>query len=307
MDVFSSVRHVPVLLSSVLEWAGVKPGMRVVDATLGAGGYTRALLQQVGSTGAVMAFDWDQSAIDRFRREAEIAQAIEAGRLHLIARPYSHLVEALDLAQWPSVDVVVADLGLSSLQLNDPSRGLSFQFDGPLDMRLNSAETVTAADIVNGWSEESLAELFRTYADEGEAERIAEAICLARRHAPLVRTTELAELVKNNVVGARRRGRIHPATQVFQALRMAVNSERAHLIALLQQAFDRLKPGGRLLVVSFHSGEDALIKHTFRQWNAEGRGKLLTKKPVVPSQSEITSNPRSRSARLRGIEKTMRE
>jgi 16S rRNA (cytosine1402-N4)-methyltransferase len=170
-------------------------------------------------------------------------------------------------------------------------------------MRLNSKETVTAEDIVNHWSEHSLAELFRTYADEGEAERIAKAIGVARKAMPITRTKELAELVRKNVVPARRQGRIHPATQVFQALRMAVNSEAQHLEGLLQAVHTKLLPGGRFIVVAFHSGEDGLVKRTFQTWSRQEGWQLLTKKPIPPTEEEVKRNPRSRSAKLRGIQK----
>lgn len=307
MDTLPVSGHVPVLLTAVLDLATIKPGMRVIDATLGGGSYTRALVEAVGESGRVMAFDWDAQAIERFRERAAhdpvLYRALQEERLLLVNRPYSELSQSLTEAQWSTVDVIVADLGLSSEQLADPERGLSFQTDGPLDMRLNTSETVTAADIVNQWSEADLAELFRVYADEGEAGRIAAAIVLARRKQTLTRTSELAELVKGNVVAARRRGRIHPATQVFQALRMAVNSEVKHLTLFLQEAFRSLAPHGKLIVVTFHSGEDALVKRTLRAFVDQGLGRLLTKKPITPNDDEVRANPRSRSAKLRGMVK----
>ena len=307
MDTLLPSGHVPVLLTTVLDLAAIKSGMRVIDATLGGGSYTRALVEAVGEDGRVMAFDWDQQAILRFRERAThdpvLYKALQEERLLLVNRPYSELSQSLTEAKWGAVDVIVADLGLSSEQLADPERGISFQADGPLDMRLNTSETVTAADIVNHWAEADLAELFRVYADEGEAGRIAEAIVLARRRQPLTRTSELANLVKDNVVAARRRGRIHPATQVFQALRMAVNSEVKHLTLFLQEALRSLVPDGKLLIVTFHSGEDALVKRTFRTFEKEMLGRVLTKKPITPSDDEVHANPRSRSAKLRGIVK----
>lgn len=307
MDTLSVSGHVPVLLTAVLDLGAMKPGMRVIDATLGGGSYTRALVEAVGEDGRVMAFDWDQQAILRFRERAThdpvLYKALQEERLLLVNRPYSELSQSLTEAKWGAVDVIVADLGLSSEQLADPERGISFQADGPLDMRLNTSETVTAADIVNHWSEADLAELFRVYADEGEAGRIAAAIVLARKKRLLTRTIELAQLVKDNVVAARRRGRIHPATQVFQALRIAVNSEVKHLTLFLQEALCSLVPDGKLLIVTFHSGEDALVKRTFRTFEKEMLGRVLTKKPITPSDDEVHANPRSRSAKLRGIVK----
>lgn len=299
--------HIPVLLAEVLDLMAVKPGMCLVDATLGGGGYTRAILERLGGTGTLLAFDWDERAISafekRFALDPLVQAALQSKRLILVHAPYSALTSQLSESGRETVDVIVADLGLSSQQLDDPSRGLSFQTDGPLDMRLNSRETVTAADIINHWSEEALAELFQVYADEGEARRIAKAIVLARKKAPVEWTIQLAEVVKRNVVAARRQGRIHPATKVFQALRMAVNSETQHLQGLLEAAHEKLGQGGRMIVVSFHSGEDSLVKRAFQKWSREEGWQLLIKKPVGPSEEEERLNPRARSAKLRGIQK----
>ena len=305
MDTPNDQVHIPVLLTSVLGLAAIRPGMSVVDATLVGGGYTLALLEAVGPQGRVMAFDWDKQAIEGFLQNmpSVAKQAFEEKRLVLVPESYSTLREAMARSNWQGAHVIVADLGLSSIQLDDPMRGLSFQKDGPLDMRLSSHETVTAADIVNTWSEESLGELFRVYADEGESERIAHAIVLTRKKEPIFRTGELAELVRSNVVVARRRAKIHPATKVFQALRMAVNSEREHLQSFLRQGLEQLFPAGKFLVVTFHSGEDVLVKQIFRELSQDGQAVLLTKKPLQPNQEEIIANPRSRSAKLRGIQK----
>ncbi len=303
MDVHER-KHVPVLLTEVLDLIPLRQGMLVVDATLGGGGYTRALLEKLDTTSKLIAFDWDEQAIryfpERFADDALVQAALRSQRLRLVQAPYSELGAVLEDQK---VDVIVADLGLSSTQLDDPSRGLSFQTDGPLDMRLNSRETVTAADIVNHWSPEALTELFQVYADEGEAERIAQAIVVARKQSSLTTTQELANLVKRNVVAARRHGRIHPATKVFQALRMAVNSEAKHLEGLLAAAYEKLSPGGRMIVVAFHSGEDGLVKRAFQKWSREDEWQLLTKKPIGPSEEETRVNPRARSAKLRCIQK----
>ncbi|MFZ1654246.1 MAG: 16S rRNA (cytosine(1402)-N(4))-methyltransferase RsmH [Candidatus Moraniibacteriota bacterium] len=304
-----NTEHTPVMLEPVLEVLALRPGMRVVDATLGGGGYTRALLKAVGAAGRVIAIDWDQTAIDRFRERAQqddvLKAELDTGRLVLSRTSYAAIVAILQENGWERADAIVADLGLSSDQLADPLRGISFQLDGPLDMRLNTAETVEARHILNQWDEEALADLFRTYGDEPEAERIAAAIGIARRKAPLATTTELRELIWANVVLARRRSKTHPATKVFQALRMAVNSERAHLERFLSALPVVLRPGGRAAIVSFHSGEDTLVKHLFQaEIRSENpRLRWVTKKPLVPSSSEIRINPRARSAKLRVVER----
>lgn len=303
METVKTLEHIPVMLSEVLELADAQPGMRIVDATLGAGGYTRALLDATASTGEVLALDWDREAIQRAMCDVTLGTALAARRLSLMQESFGSLVVALHRQGWTAADIIVADLGLSSLQLDNPQRGLSFQTDGPLDMRLNSNETVTAADIVNTWPETSLSELFRVYADEGEAERIAKALVRHRAARPILRTVELAEVVQHHVALARRRARIHPATKVFQALRMAVNSERPALQALLTHGWDCLAPRGKLLIVTFHSGEDSLVKQSFRQRVETGIGTLLVKKPIQPTVAECRHNPRARSAKLRGIQK----
>lgn len=316
----SDTEHVPVLLEEVLAMLALTPGMTVVDATLGGGGYTRALFERVQPGGRVLALDWDGRAIELFRRQSEtqpaMKRALETGTLLLRERPFSELSAVLEEEGVPQVDAIVADLGLSSDQLSDPERGLSFLADGPLDMRLSSRERVTAADIVTTWPEERLRELLVLYGDEKEAGRIARAMVERRSHQPITRTKELADLVKAAVHPRRRFGRIHPATQTFLALRMAVNSERAELITFLPQAVSALKESGRLAVVTFHSGEDAIVKHFFEkvshgcrcglvpcQCGERPKVKKLSRKPIIPTAEEITQNPRSRSAKLRGVQK----
>lgn len=301
--------HVPVMLRSVLEVLALRPGMRVVDATLGGGGYARALLDAVGPTGKVIALDWDEAAMVRFKERAvkdpALSDALTSERLILVRTSYAALMTVLEKQGWDGADAIVADLGLSSDQLADPARGISFQTDGPLDMRLNSDETVQAAHILNQWDEDALTDLFQTYGDEPEAKRIATAIVAARRLTPLSTTTELRQLIWENVVPARRKGKTHPATKVFQALRIAVNSERAHLEAFLSAIPAALAPGGRAAIVSFHSGEDRIVKHLFQQDIRSEAPRLIwvTKKPLVPDSAEIRSNPRSRSAKLRAVER----
>ncbi|MEP7162659.1 MAG: 16S rRNA (cytosine(1402)-N(4))-methyltransferase RsmH [Candidatus Moraniibacteriota bacterium] len=313
-------KHVPVLLQEVMAQLEFAPGMTVVDATLGGGSYTRSILEKVLPGGCVIAFDWDERALEGFREAAKgdtfLSRMLLEERLILIHASYADIKGELAKLGMTSVERVVADLGFSSDQMADPVRGLSFQTDGPLDMRLNSREKVTARDIVNEWSEQSLAELFRIYGDEREASRIARAIVAKRKTGFLTRTNELKRLIEENVATKRKLGRIHPATQVFQALRIAVNSERSHLERFLSEALTILRKGGRLGVVTFHSGEDALVKHFFQK---EARGcicgmvpcecgrkislTMLTKKPILPSDAEAKENPRSRSAKLRIVEK----
>lgn len=313
-------QHLPVLLEEALSSLELSPGKLVVDATLGGGTATRTLLERVLPGGKVFAFDWDKEALDRFteasRKDTLLKTALEKGELVLIPESFATLEESLLSFGIEKVDAIFADLGLSSDQLADKEKGLSFLEDGPLDMRLNSKETVTAATLLSTFSENQLTDLFRTYGDEQEARKIAHTIVKARQIQSLTRTKELAELIRKTVSMKRRFGRIHPATKVFQALRMAVNSERVHLEGFLPQAEKTLKPGGRLAIITFHSGEDALVKHFFQK---EARGcicglvpcicgrkktlSLVSKKPILPTPHEVEKNPRSRSAKLRVVEK----
>lgn len=304
-----NTQHVPVMLEEVLAALDLRPGMKVVDATLGGGGYTRAILERIGIEGKLIAIDWDTQAIDRFRKRTGtdlfLSEALSSGRLALVQSPFSQIKEVLAGNGWENAEAIVADLGLSSDQLADPERGISFQMDGPLDMRLNSLETVEARHLVNQLSERSLADLFRTYGDEGEAERIAAAVVVARKKAPIETTAALRELVWDNVVPARRKGKTHPATKVFQALRIAVNSELAHLETFLKALPESLAVGGRATIVTFHSGEDTLVKHLFQEEtrSENPRLRLVTKKSLSPTREEIRKNPRARSAKLRSVER----
>lgn len=304
-----NTEHVPVMLEEVLAALSLRPGMKVVDATLGGGGYTRAILERIGLTGKLIAIDWDAKAIERFRERAAVdsllSEALSSGRLVLAQSPFSRIRLILDEQGWSGADAIAADLGLSSDQLSDPKRGISFQEDGPLDMRLNSAETVEARHLVNQMNERALADLFRTYGDEGEAERIAAAIIVARKKMPVETTAALRELVWENVVPARRKGKTHPATKVFQALRIAVNSELAHLETFLRALPEALVPAGRAAIVTFHSGEDSIVKHLFQEEarSESPRLRLLAKKSLPPTREEIRNNPRARSAKLRSVER----
>lgn len=308
-----STEHVPVLLSSLLPILNLSYGKTIVDATLGGGGYTRAFLHQVGETGKVIALDWDQSALERFRNAAVddvfLSDAFQSGRLKLIHSSYAEIVSVLKKEGLEKVDAIVADLGISSDQLADSQRGISFQFDGPLDMRLSSGETVTAAAIVATWNEDSLADLFEVYGDEPESRRIAKAIVQERKKKPLSTTMELRDLIFHNVSSQRRRGKAHPATRVFQALRIAVNSEQEHLERFLSVIPHVLLPHGRSAIVSFHSGEDRLVKQWFQNEVRANPPRLrwVTKKPIVPTREEVQKNPRARSAKLRVVERVQED
>ncbi len=277
----------------------------VLDATVGLGGHAERILGTLGREGRLVGLDVDDSNLAR----AAERLAPWAERVLLRRANFSEVRAVLDEAGIPTVHAIVADLGVSSNQLADPNRGLSFNADGPLDMRLDDRLPKTAADLVNSLPEKELADLFYHLAQERYSRRIAKRICQARREARIRRAAELARIVCS-AVGANpdsRKSKIHPATRVFLALRIAVNQEIDNLESLLEQACGCLRPptgsdsqdGGRLAVISFQSIEDGIVKRDFRRREAAGQYRICTKKPIVPGPDEIQRNPRARSAKLR--------
>jgi 16S rRNA (cytosine1402-N4)-methyltransferase len=304
-------RHEPVLLAEVLEGLCPREGGIYVDGTFGAGGYARAILRTADC--AVYAIDRDAEAI---AAGAALAAAFP-GRLTLIEGLFSNMDSLLARHGVEAVDGIVLDVGVSSMQLDDPSRGFSFRKDGPLDMRMGH-EGRTAADAVNTLSEDELKRIIAVFGEERRAHAIARAITKARAEKPLTRTSELARLVES-VLGRKPHDPIHPATRTFQALRIHVNRELEELVRALGAAEKLLKPGGRLAVVSFHSLEDRIVKKflTERSGQAARPSRhrpaaaaprptfvLVTRNPVTPAEAEVEANPRSRSAKLRAALRT---
>ena len=303
--------HAPVLLAEVLEALDPKPGDVIIDATFGAGGYTRAIL----ATGAtVIALDRDPTV----QPHADAVANDFPGKFQLIRTPFSGLAEAFAQSGAAKLDGVVFDIGVSSMQLDQAERGFSFMRDGPLDMRM-SDEGETAADIVNSWDHGPLAHIFKLYGDERQSGRVATAILRRRAEKPFTRTLDLAEVVEK-ALGGRRGAPIHPATRVFQALRIAVNEELSELEAGLVAAEAILVPGGRLAVVTFHSLEDRIVKAFFTARSGRTPGgsrhlppvaagrppsfRLLFNGARAPTEAEMAANPRARSAKLRAAERT---
>lgn len=287
--------HVPVLLEETLRLLDPKPGERAVDCTVGGGGHAQAILDRILPGGFLLAFDRDEEAV---RRASERFAGRKESVL-VVHESFANLRRFVERMKFRSVDVVLADLGISSRQVDDAARGFSFRRDAPLDMRFSRAMPRTAADLVNTLPEEELTRIFREYGEERWAGPIARMIL---RQRPLATTLALAETVKAAIPRARWPRDIHPATRVFQALRIAVNAELESLDALLRDAPDLLAPGGRFAVISYHSLEDRAVKHAFRERAAAGGGfRLLSKKPVRPSADEVARNPRARSAKLRGL------
>jgi 16S rRNA (cytosine1402-N4)-methyltransferase len=294
--------HVPVLLHEVITGLSLSSGAVVVDATLGAGGYAKALCEVVGSEGVLVGFDRDAEAVLRAR---EVLKG-SACTTHLLECDFRHLDAGLAQAGVNDVDAVIFDLGLSSLQLESSGRGFSFQKNEPLLMTFADRpgkDDITARHIVNDWSEEVIANVLYGYGEERFARRIARGIILARAKKPVETTHELTEIVATSVPESYRRQKIHPATRTFQALRIAVNDEIRALEETLPKTIAHLKSNGRVAVVSFHSIEDRIVKRFFIGWEREEMGKRVTKKPITPSEKETKENPRSRSAKLRIFEK----
>ncbi len=280
--------HVPVLLEEVLRWLEPRPGQVVVDGTVGGAGHAVELARCVAPSGQLIALDRDPQAVRlAASRLAELpARVIQAS--------YAQLPEVLRQLGLSGVDAVLLDLGLSSDQLADPQRGFSFQSAGELDLRYDPASGEPAWRLLEHLSERKLADLIYRYGEERHSRRIARAIVQRRSRAPLRTAAELAELVAAAV--PRSRQRIHPATRTFQALRIAVNRELEHLEQALRVLPECLRPGGRLAIISFHSLEDRLVKHAFRD---DARLEVLTRRVVRPGPEEVARNPRARSARLR--------
>lgn len=300
--------HISVLLQETLELLLPAPIERAIDGTLGAGGHSRALLE--AGAGEVLAFDLDPQAIGI----AEQNLAEFGNRVHIVHDSYLTMAEAAKALGWDKVDAILLDLGVSSMQFDTPERGFAFRFDAPLDMRFNTAnDEITAAYILNTWAETALSQLFFKYGEEPHSKRIARAIVEKR---PFETTQQLADVIAKAIPPGKK-GKLHPATLVFQALRIAVNDELQTIEKTLPIAVDMLKSGGRLAVISFHSLEDRIVKQYFKEISTEivappGMAsieekaaivKLVTRKPIEPGEAEIAANPRSRSSKLRVVEK----
>lgn len=299
MEPASPLHHQPVLVSDVVALLAPRPNTVVVDGTVGGGGHSLAILPHLMPGGRLIAIDRDAQALEvASGRLTEFSPAIQ-----FVHDEFRHLPSILSQAGVARVHGIVADLGISSFHVDQPDRGFSFASEGPLDMRMDRDQTTTAAQLLRRLSERDLAHLLETYGEERYARRIARGIIEARHSRPIETTTALAHLVRQAVPPAARTGRIHPATRTFLALRIVVNDELSSLQALLDVLPDVLVPGGRAVVISFHSLEDRLIKQAFRRGAEEGALRLLTKKPVRPSEEETLRNPRSRSAKLRAVER----
>jgi 16S rRNA (cytosine1402-N4)-methyltransferase len=292
-------RHVPVLRQEVMDFLNVRPDGTYVDCTLGLGGHSEGITRRLGPSGRLIAFDRDPEALELARERLERVRTelgSQAPQVTLIGEAFSTIAEHIEAA---SIDGLLADFGVSSLQFDEARRGFSFQADGPLDMRMDTRSGPTAEQVVNETSERELANLIYENGEERRSRTVARAIV---RERPVTSTAHLARIVAS-AAPAMKYGQIHPATRTFQALRIFVNRELEEIRSLLEAAPSLLKPSARLVVISFHSLEDRIAKDSLREGSHRNIWKILTKKPVTAGEAEIERNPRSRSAKLRAAER----
>jgi len=294
-----SPQHVPVLLEEALEYLNVRRGGVICDATLGLAGHSSAIAKRLGAKGRLICFDRDPEAMEAARVRLEQVRAELGEEMPVVVFEPRAFSEASSLIEPGSLDGLLADFGVSSLQLDEAHRGFSFRTDGPLDMRMDTRSGETAEQVVNQEDENELADLIYEFGEERRSRRIARAIVRAR---PISTTAELAQVI-SAAAPSMKGDKIHPATRTFQALRIRVNNELGEIQSLLKSAGSLLKPGGRLVLISFHSLEDRLVKDAFREAGQAKFMKVLTKKPIVAVEQEQLRNPRSRSAKLRVAEK----
>ncbi|MGO8814685.1 MAG: 16S rRNA (cytosine(1402)-N(4))-methyltransferase RsmH [Terriglobia bacterium] len=287
--------HVPVLVREALEFLNVQPDGIYIDATLGGGGHAQEILKRL-ETGRLLGLDRDPRALEVAGQKL----AGFGGKLMMQQGNFAQIESLHAASGLPAADGVLADLGLSSMQLNDAARGFSFNLPGPLDMRMDPGSETTAADLVNHASERELADILFELGEERHSRRVARAIVKAR---PYQITTELAQVVTRAIPSRAGLHQIHPATRSFMALRLAVNTELENLDKFLGTVLTVIRPGGRVVVLSFHSLEDRRVKQAFRRWQDEGQASILTRKVVRPGEEEVHTNPRARSAKLRAAEK----
>ncbi|HEY4379872.1 MAG TPA: 16S rRNA (cytosine(1402)-N(4))-methyltransferase RsmH [Acidobacteriaceae bacterium] len=292
-------QHVPVLLDEVLQYLNVRPGGVIVDATVGLAGHSSEIAKKLGPKGRLICFDRDPEALALAKARLEEVRAEIGGEMPEVIFHPRAFSEAADAIERGSLDGLLADFGVSSLQLDEAHRGFSFRSEGPIDMRMDTRSGETAGQVVNQEDENELADLIYEFGEERRSRRIARAIVRAR---PISTTAELAQVI-SAAAPSMKGDKIHPATRTFQALRIRVNNELGEIRSLLESAPSLLKTGGRLVLISFHSLEDRLVKDAFREAGHDGVYEGLTRKPAIADEQEQMRNPRSRSAKLRAAEK----
>ncbi len=308
------LKHVSVLPEKTIEYLDPKPGDNFIDGTVGGGGHSEKILELISPDGRLLGMDLDEKALERSRRRLEKKFK---GRFILVRDNFKNIKKVYKENGIGPISGIIVDLGVSSIELDDPGRGFSFRHDAPLDMRFGN-EGKTAGEVVNSYAERKLTDIFKNYGEERFARSIARNICKRRSDSPIRATGELVDIISSSVPAWYRRQKLHFATKTFQALRIETNEELDNLKKFLPDAVSILKKGGRLAVISFHSLEDRIVKQYFKegskdclcpkeipvcQCSHKASLRLITKKPIVPSPEEMKENPRSRSAKLRVVEK----
>lgn len=293
--------HIPVLLKEVIQYLDPKPNENFIDCTFGLGGHSLAILEKNGPRGKVLGIEADQNLCGILNQQSTINN--QQNRLILVNDNFTNLKEIVKQENFGPISGILLDLGISSWHLESSGRGFTFLKDEPLDMRLGNEDKLTAEEIINNWPEQELEKIFKEYGEERFAKAIAANICKIRIAKPIKSTFRLAEIIRKSVPGNYEKGRIHPATRIFLALRIATNQELDNLQKVLPQAVEALKRGGKIAVISFNSLEDRIIKNFLKDKADNGLVRIITKKPISAGRQEIINNPRSRSAKLRVAEK----
>lgn len=293
------MQHLPVLLREVIEHLDPSPGDVILDGTCGGGGHSQEILEKIIPDGKLIAVDADPEAIKRVKNKFEGF----GGSVKFINRNFRHIESILEEAGVKKLNGAVFDLGFSSFQIDSGHKGFSFLREGPLDMRFDQTQGITAKEVVNTFTREELAEVIRNFGEERHAKLVANAICSERRRSPLRTTSDLVDIASRALGRKYYRQRLHPAARTFQALRIFVNDELGALEEAIERTVKMLTPGARICVISFHSLEDRIVKHMFRDYAREGKVESITKKPICPGKDEVKANPRARSSKLRVAEK----
>lgn len=298
------MKHISVLLAESINGLNIKSGSTIVDGTLGGGGHTLEIIKRFGKNVKIICFDLDKDAISRSKK---IINETDSNVIFK-TEGFQKIDEVLDSLKITKVDDILLDLGLSSFQLEEGGRGFSFLRNEPLLMTMKKdpeGDDLTAYEIVNNWSEETLADIIYGFGEERFSRKIAKAIIEARIEKKIETTFDLVAIIKKSVGRFYKGKKINPSTRTFQALRIATNSELSNLEKVIQKGFNRLNNGGHMAIITFHSLEDRIVKKAFKELKIKGYADLITKKPIIPSEEEIKSNPRSRSAKLRIIKKIL--
>ena len=291
--------HIPVMHREVIESLNISPNAVIVDCTLGLAGHSKMIVEKMGPEGKLIGIDRDNQSLAKAKENLGDCEA----QCEFVHDDFRHIDRILSERSINHVDGILMDLGISSFQLNNPQRGFSFKNDGPLDMRMDQESYISAYDLINSLSEEEISSILKNFGEERYHHRIARHLVEQRSKTPFQTTQELSEAIVKSIPGHSRHQKIHPATRAFQAFRIAVNRELEALEITLDKSIDYLRPGGRICVIAFHSLEDRIVKHKFRAYVKDNKVKLITKKPLWPTEEEVEENSRARSARLRVAER----